>query len=235
MAGEEIKRLLEEGVSLRWAHRHAEAEAVFAEVARQAEAAGEHDCLADALGWLAIVRSLGSTSQDVLPEVLALQERAVAVDVASHGEEHPRVAEGLRSIGGTLAAMGRTDEAIQQLTRAADIFRASDIRSVSAEDTLSRLVSLLGARGAYSSAVDFGRELISVCEHLQDPMRLTVAHFVLGQVLVEVGNPSEALEHFSRVLAVAAPRIAEGRAQRLVPEVEKWVARARAMTGDNFE
>jgi tetratricopeptide (TPR) repeat protein len=230
MAGEEVKRLLEEGVSLRWARRHAEAEAVFAEVVRQAEASGEHDCLADALGWLAIVRSLGSTSQEVLPEVLALQERALAIDVASHGEKHPRVAEGLRSIGGTLAAMGRTDEAIQQLSRAADLFRGSDIRSVSAEDTLARLVPLLGARGAYSSAVDVGRELLSICEALQDPMRLTMAHFVLGQALVEVGNPNEALEHFSRVLALAAPRIAEGRGQRLVPEVEKWIERARAMT-----
>lgn len=235
MAGEDIKRLLEEGVSLRWARRYAEAEEVFARAVRQAEIAGDHDNLADALGWLAVVRSLASTSPDVLPEVLILQERALEIDVATYGEKHSRVAEGLRNIGRTLATMGRTDDAIQRLIRAAEIFRTSEIPSISAEDTLAQLVSLFTARGAYSSAVDLGRELVSVCERLQDPMRLTMAHFMLGQALVEVGTPTEALEQFEHALSVAAPRIAGGRAQRLVPEVEKWIARARAMTNQNSE
>ena len=224
--------MLQEGIELRWAKRFAHAETVFRDVASRAEAVGENDCLADALGWLAVVVELADSNDAAAPAVLELRERALSIDIATHGDRHPRVAESLRGVGSSFAAIGRTDDAIETLTRAAEIFRASGTRSLSAEDALARLVILLGATDARTQRVEFARELVSVCEGLASPTRLTMAHLSLGQALVVAGEPEEALEHFARVLSLAAERISEGHALRLVAEVEEWSARARAMAGE---
>lgn len=227
MATEDLRRLLGEGIALRWKKSYADALATFSEVARQAEASGEDDCLADALGWQAVVMALAKPSN--WGRVLELQERALAIDIASHGELHPRVAEGLRSLGTSLEAIGQRNEAIEALSRAAELFRGAGIRSMSAEDTLARLVMLLSENGETVRCVDFARELVSVCEQLQQPGRSSLAHFLLGRALVVTGQPKEALEEFSLVLALAAPRISKGGARRLIEEVEEWMDRAHAM------
>lgn len=228
VAGSERAQLLRQGEALRWQRRYAEAAAVFEDVARQAQAAGDEDTLADALAWLAIVLGLARASDEDRSDLLSLQEKALAIDIRNHGDSHPRVADGLRAVAATLGVMGRPSEAIECLRRAATILRAHGNRSLCMEDTLARLESLLHDQGAYRDAIDVARELIVVCEHLQDPMRLTVAHVALAQALVEAGDAHAAIPHFERVLELAAPRIAQGRATRLVAEVNEWLARARS-------
>ncbi len=223
-----MRDLLRQGEALRWQRRYAEAAAVFEDVARQAQAAGEEDALADALAWLAIVLGLARASDEDRSDLLSLQEQALAIDLRNHGDSHPRVADGLRAMAATLEKMGRSSEAIERLSRAAAVLRAHGNPSFCMEDTLARLESLLHERGAYQDAIDVARELIVVCEHLQDPMRLTMAHFALAQALVEAGDAHGAIPHFERVLALAAPRIAQGRARRLVAEVNAWLERARS-------
>lgn len=230
MAGDDLAALLRQGEELRWQRRYDEAAAVFAEVVRQAESSRQEDCLADALVWLSIVRSLATPSEDGLQEALQLQERALSLDAAKHGEAHPRVAETLRNIGRTLTSMGRQPEAIQRLTRAAEIFRATSTCSTSAEDTLAQLVGLLAEQADYTSSVETATELVALCTQLGDDMRLTMAHFHLGRALVMVGRGSDAIVELERVLQLAGPRIAKGNAQRLVSEVNDWLARARTGT-----
>lgn len=230
MAGDDLSALMRQGEELRWQRRYDEAAAVFAEVVRQAESSRQEDRLADALVWLSIVRSLATPSEDGLQEALQLQERALSLDAAKHGEAHPRVAETLRNIGRTLTTMGRQHEAIERLTRAADIFRATSTGSTGAEDTLAQLVALLEEQADYTSSVEIATELVALCTQLGDDMRLTMAHFHLGRALVMVGRGSDAIPQLERVLELAGPRIAKGSAQRLVSEVNDWLVRARTGT-----
>jgi tetratricopeptide (TPR) repeat protein len=231
MAGETLEELLRRGEALRWQRRYAEASSTFAEAVARAEAEGNDALLADALVWQSIVLTLAQPSSEALSEALELQERAHALELAKYGPDHVRLADTLRVLGGTLASMGRRTEAIDSLQRSAEIFRRAKNQSLSAEDTLSRLASLLAEEGAHETCVDVANELVAVCEHLGDPMRLTVAHFLLGRCLVLAGRTEEAIGHLERVLDLAQPRIARGSARRLVEEVNEWLARARACQG----
>lgn len=228
MAGRDLKELLRQAEALRWLRQYHEAGKLFAEVVREAETTRQADHLADALVWLSIVRPLASPSEDTLREALELQERALSVDVMEHGKEHLRVADTLRNIARTLTSMGRREDAVERLNRAAAIFRANSACSPSAEDTLAQLIALLLEAEDYAPAAEVGAGLVAVCEQLGDNMRLTMAHFQLGRALVMAGRMSDAVRHLERALELAAPRIAKGEAARLQSEVNEWLGRARA-------
>jgi tetratricopeptide (TPR) repeat protein len=228
MAGKDLSELMRQAVALRWERRFDDAAALFAEVVAEAETSHQVDCLADALVWLSIVRSLASPSEDTMREVLELQERALSVDLLEHGSEHLRVADTLRNIARTLTSLGRTAEAIERLTRAADIHRGAGSATTGEEDTLAQLVAILLDQGDYARGVKVATHLLAVCEQLNDTMRLTMAHFQLGRALVLVGRGSDAVPQLERALELAAPRIAKGEAQRLQSEVNDWLAQARA-------
>lgn len=230
MAGSRFDELLREGEALRRQQRYDEAIAVFEEVAQAARTVGDDDHVADALNSLAMVRSIRRASVNELAEVLLIQDEAIRIDAKNHGWSHPRVANGLRLKGSTLEMLGSLSEAAECLNRALIVFRAEGVPSLRLEDTLATLVAVLHAQGAYSEVASVANELIAVCERLQDTMRLMMAHFMRGQALVEIGEKDGAIAELERVLQLAAPRLAEGRAQRLQSEVETWLMRAHALS-----
>ena len=60
-------------------------------------------------------------------------------------------------------------------------------------------------------------------------MRLVAAHMEAGGAALSLGFADEAIAHFEEVLRVAEPRIMEGKAKRLVIEVNTLLAKAREM------
>lgn len=227
MAGSSLRDRLNEGVALRWQGRFAEARYIFDETVRNAEAVGDDSVAADAIHWAAIVRSLVASGTDELEEVLAMQERATSLDIATYGEIHNRVAEGLRVVGGTLHSLGRFDAAIVALSRAAEICRILGEYTAGFEDILFKLKESLLGQDPSANVIDVARERVVVCEGLGDSMRLCYAHLELGRLLVERGNNDEALIHLERARKIAEPRISQGRAWRLAEDLEHWFSRAR--------
>lgn len=221
--------LLEQGEKLRWSRQFDEAIEILEEAARLAEQEeGSPQLLADCLSWLGLVHSLRSQDDGSLVAARNLFERALSIETQIHGEQHDRVAETLRLLGGTLEQMGRTQEAFEVFGRSVAIARSLGIRNRSALDALARLSDVAFGLGRYDEAFVAAIEYLKL--PLTDPLselEEMAGHMQAGRALLEGKRPMEAVPHFERNVEIARAR---GRA-RGITEMDEWLTKARLAAG----
>ncbi|MGD2245978.1 MAG: protein kinase [Candidatus Aminicenantes bacterium] len=71
---------------------------------------------------------------------------------------------------------------------------------------LGLLVSFHGTRGDTRTAREIGEQLLSVAELTEDPLPVAVAHWLLGWILVFLGEPAPALAHLEHVINFYDPQ-----------------------------
>jgi eukaryotic-like serine/threonine-protein kinase len=223
------RELLEQGEKLRWARRFEEAIETFEQAVRLAEEAeAPSQLLADCLSWLGLVHCLRSKDDDSLRAARDLHQRALFIETQIHGEQHDRVAETLRLLGGTLEQMGRAEEAFEVLTKSVAIARSLGIRNRSALDALARLSDAAFDLGRYDEAAAAAIEYLKL--PLTDPLselEEMAGHMQAGRALLEGRKATEAVPHFERNVEIARAR---GRG-RGIAEMDEWLTKARLAAG----
>ncbi len=131
----------------------------------------------------------------------ALYERAHAIDVAVHGEDHPKLAHRMIAMSSLLHHVGRIDEAQELVERAIELRRASggdDHHEVATAK--SNLAHILRRRGELDDAERLGREALATMERLQpgDSSGKSVVLASLGDTLAQAGRLDEAEQLLSR-------------------------------------
>ncbi len=99
--------------------------------------------------------------------------------------------------GTILRRMGRLQESSEAYTRAQEIFEKAGLHEWIGEVLVSHGITLYLC-GDYDGAL----LRLGKWEEYKDPRTLSWAHNNLGIVLLEIGKPSEALEHFCKSLAI---------------------------------
>ncbi|RYD15965.1 MAG: serine/threonine protein kinase [Lysobacteraceae bacterium] len=182
---------------------HAEAEAVFARVADEAERHLDKD---DALKLaIAGMRAANLQTMGRTAEAWALLEPAYARSVALRGEDHPETVETAHNIGVLLRDMGRVDEALRWLEPA-----LARSRSVLGDDHPSTLRSANVLASAHRDARDFTRAEALYTDVLERRLRVLgeentstrVTMGNLGQLYLELDRPERAAPLLERALAL---------------------------------
>jgi tetratricopeptide (TPR) repeat protein len=223
------RKLLKEGERLRWERRFDEAIEALEKAAQLAESQeGRSQLLAECLSWLGLVHSLRSNDEESLRRAKELHEQALDIETHLHGEVHDRVAETLRLLGGTLAQMGRNEEAFEVFSRSVVMARSLGIRNRSTLDALARLSHVAFDLGRYEEAAAAALEYLSL--PLAEPLSALEemsGHMNAGRALLEAKRASEAIPHFERNLELAQSR---GR-ERGIKEMTEWLTKAKAAAG----
>lgn len=191
------------GYLLNYRGEYAEAEAVFARVADEADrhlGADDELKLAIASMRAANLQTLGRAE-----EAWALLEPAYARSVSLRGEDHPETVEAAHNIGVLMRDMGRIDEALRWLEPA-----VARSRSVLGDDHPSTLRSANVLASVYRDARDFTRAEALYADVLERRLRVLgeentstrVTMGNLGQLYLERDRPERAAPLLERALAL---------------------------------
>ncbi|MBV1862130.1 MAG: serine/threonine-protein kinase [Nannocystaceae bacterium] len=139
-------------------------------------------------------------------EALDMQRRAVTLNEAAYGADHPLTANALRELGNTLSTLERFDEAEVKLSRALEIqvgARGRESREVAY--LLDDLGRLLRAGGNLGGAVTKHREAYEILRNVHDGDNpaLVVSGMNIGYTLNAAGRWQEGLDAFVQALEMA--------------------------------
>jgi tetratricopeptide (TPR) repeat protein len=134
-----------------------------------------------------------------------LYRRALAIDEASYGPEHPHVARDLNNLAFLLSVVDRLPEAEPLMRRALTIEEASygpDHPRVAGE--LSNLAQILKATNRLAEAEPLMRRALAICEASYGPDHPDVARMLnnLARLLEDTARLGEAKPLFRRALAI---------------------------------
>lgn len=138
-------------------------------------------------------------------EALDAYRKAHARFLAAWGPRHPVIATSQLNIASTLRRLGRFDEAEAELTAAValdtELFGAGDGRVAAG---LHEVGELARARKQPARAIEIYRDAIARWEQLGDPNEPQLAFPLtgLGEALIELGRPAEAIAPLERALAM---------------------------------
>lgn len=149
-----------------------------------------------ALHGLATVELRGAN----FPQARSLYERALTIVATLSGEEalHGEI---LLFYGTALHRMGRLEEASEAFTQAQQIFEDAKLPERVGEALVDHGL-VLYLSGDYDAALLRLERARVLLEQHEDLRTLSWARNNLGMVLLEIGRPHEALEHFSISLAI---------------------------------
>lgn len=133
---------------------------------------------------------------ELKPAIALLEEAAAADEVSRHPEQ---LARDRVALGNCLSAIGRTDDAVAQLTQALLIWRGLDAPEATVL-TLQQLGVVLFAHSRLDEArlrLEEAREIARIHGLSEATLESN-----LGMVLHAMGKPDEAMEHYEKALAV---------------------------------
>jgi serine/threonine-protein kinase len=192
-----------QGAVLHAIGRYPEAESRFrrALALRESALGKEHPDVASSLG------NLGSAlaSQGKLDDAQQLQERALALRVVAFGHEHPIVAGSLTSLARLASLRGDEGEAARREQRALAIReRTLGAHHTDAGVSLSNLGGYAAAQDDHTAAVAFYRRALTVFGAALPPDHPYISRALtgLGESLVHIGRPAEALPLLETALAI---------------------------------
>ena len=156
--------------------------------------------------------------QAQLTDAKALHERALAIDEAAYGPDHPAVAFGLNNLATILQDLGQPEQARPLQERALAIAEAAygpDHPDVAIR--LSNLAAILGSLGDLEGARPLHERALAIAEAAYGPDHPDVATHLtnLATILQDLGQPEQARPLHERALAInAAVRSAKSRADQ---------------------
>lgn len=161
--------------------------------------------------------ALHNKRRERYPEAEALYRRALALQIAHHGADHPRLVTLHENLGKLLEQVGKNQEAEAELSRALLITeRAFGPKHAKLYGTLREIALLKLKRGDVQAALPYARRMVDLAA---DSPRAPAAKLLLGTVHARLGQPEVALpfhqdalsacvlpactDHQARLLAVA--------------------------------
>lgn len=159
----------------------------------------------EALGRLLNQAGVYLWSRAKLREAGKLHVRAIKIDVAAYGPDHPNVAIGLCNLGLVMNEMGYFEEAKENFERALKIDGAAygpDHPSVAIG--LSNLGLVMNDMGYFEEAKEHLERALEIDEKVYGPDKPNVAGDLnnLGLVLHNLGDQQGAKTHFERALKI---------------------------------
>ena len=138
-------------------------------------------------------------------------ERAAEIFEEVLGPAHMNLAYALEGLADALTGLGRVDETLPLWARALEIRRAAlgpDNPEVGR--CLSRFANLQRKRGAFDEALALDARAVEIFEASAHPFQV-VALVGLGETLLALGRPAEAISQIERALSLQAERAEDGR------------------------
>ena len=138
-------------------------------------------------------------------------ERAAEIFEELLGPTHINLAYALESLADALAGLGRLDETLPLWARALEI-RTAALGPDNPEigRCLSRFAHLQRKRGAFDEALALDTRAVEIFEATPNPFR-EVALVGLGETLLALGRPAEAIPQIEQALSLQAERAEDGR------------------------
>lgn len=138
-------------------------------------------------------------------EALKEQERALAIQIKTFGNDHPEVAVNLNDIGITLAALGRHEEALRYYRQAIETWnRVLEGKHPDIAKCLNNIGMSLSALGQYEEALQYYQQAIEIWSRAlgeKHPYRADGLNNI-GENLSTLGRHEEALANYQQALAL---------------------------------
>ncbi|MBX7077833.1 MAG: serine/threonine-protein kinase [Nannocystaceae bacterium] len=179
-----------------------------------------------------IARRSDALAQRDLPQSLAAREQAYALARKAYGEQHRITVRYLAALGESLAANGRTDEAIETISLALVIGKTvlgdehPEIASID-----NSLALVYDRSGQHERALVHHRAQLELLERLHGPdaYPLAGAHNNVCTGLIRLERAAEAIPHCRRAVAIADA--VTGESPTLAAELNNTLGGALALTG----
>ena len=235
MANKDIlNALMDEGKTLHFENKHAQACEAFARAVQFAEASWSPNAteMIRPLVFLAMAvgeREAGGHAR--IAEVLELEQRALGIVRKHFGDNDPRMAFVLRKIGETHWRLDMHEDARERIEKAVNIFAKfyGDVEST---------VYYLQLLGDLLLDMNRPEEALPLCEralhieetHGKDTLRVMHAAIGVGRCLRGIGKMEDAAMQFERALAIVIARRPPDakREASICSELREWIAEARA-------